>query len=258
MNFVTQPRGEQPEEQVQGVSSKKKIGQTQMHNVHARKEHKLILLKSLDQPVGPTEDVVIKLSSFLGTLARNATLCPFDILDWRSMDTKKDLWDYIKKKYIIPEVAQNWALVTIRDAWRRYKSDLKTKYYDAYDNDEIRMAKKSGHILECQFRDLLKYWKSKKFKEKEKKYVSFKELLVVTRTRKPDRLYKASNENTTSKIFTRLIVGYDLLGYVKEIEKQMSINGQSVDAFSVVMDPEHPEHLTIWSGGYKDNFEKEI
>lgn len=67
-----------------------------MHNVHARKEHKLILLKSLDQPVGPTEDVVIKLSSFLGTLARNATLCPFDILDWRSMDTKKDLWDYIK------------------------------------------------------------------------------------------------------------------------------------------------------------------
>lgn len=38
----------------------------------------------------------------------------------------------------------------------------------------------------------------------------------------------------------------------------MSINGQSVDAFSVVMDPEHPEHLTIWSGGYKDNFEKEI
>lgn len=38
---------------------------------------------------------------------------------------------------MIPEVAQNWALVTIRDAWRMYKSDLKTKYYDAYDNDEI-------------------------------------------------------------------------------------------------------------------------
>jgi len=80
----------------EGVSSKNKRGQTQMHNVHARKERKLILLNRLNQPVGPTEDVVTELSSFLGTLARNATLCPFDIFDWRSMDTKKDLWDYTK------------------------------------------------------------------------------------------------------------------------------------------------------------------
>ncbi|KAG5628899.1 hypothetical protein H5410_000616 [Solanum commersonii] len=150
-----------------------------MHNVHTRKERKLILLNKLNQPVGPTKDVVTKLSSFLGTLARNATLCPFDIFDWRGMDTKKDLWDYTK---------------------RRHRHDLKINYYDSYDNDEIRMAKKPGHIPECQYRELLKYWKFEKFKEKEKESVSAKELFVVTRTRKPDRLYKASNENTTSKI----------------------------------------------------------
>ncbi|KAG5576582.1 hypothetical protein H5410_056716 [Solanum commersonii] len=69
------------------VSTKNKRGRTQMHNVHARKEHKLILLNRENQPVGPTDDVIY-LSSFLGTLARNATLCPFDIFDWRSMDTK--------------------------------------------------------------------------------------------------------------------------------------------------------------------------
>ncbi|KAH0634059.1 hypothetical protein KY284_036845 [Solanum tuberosum] len=269
MNSVTPSTGEQPEEQAEGVSSKNKRGQTQMHNVHARKERKLILLNKLNQPVGPTEDVVTELSSFLGTLARNATLCPFDIFDWRSMDTKKDLWDYTKEKYIIPEAAKDWALVTIREAWRRHRRDLKINYYDPYDNDEIRMAKKPGHIPECQYRELLKYWKSEKFKkmsetntknrkklmnphtagkksfalirsklEKEKESVSAKELFVVTRTRKHDRLYKASNENTTSKI-----------AEMEEIKKQMSTNGQSVDAFSAVMGPEHPGRLRLYGVG---------
>ena len=67
-----------------------------MHDVHAQKERKMIILNSQNQPVGLTNDVVIELSSFLRTLARNATICPFDILDWRSMDTKNDLWDYTK------------------------------------------------------------------------------------------------------------------------------------------------------------------
>ncbi|KAG5574106.1 hypothetical protein H5410_063872 [Solanum commersonii] len=219
MNSGTPLTGEQPEEQAECVSSKNKRGQTQMHNVHARKERKLVLLNRLNQPVGPTEDVVTELSSFLGTLARNVTLCPFDIFDWRSMDTKKDLWDYTK-------------------AWRRHRSDLKINYYDPYDNDEIRMAKKPGHIPECQFGELLKYWKFEKFKEKEEEFVSAKELFVVTRTRKPDRLYKASNENTTSKI-----------AEMEEIEKQMSTNGQSVDAFSTVMGPKHLGRLRLYGVG---------
>ncbi|KAH0642000.1 hypothetical protein KY290_033605 [Solanum tuberosum] len=149
MNSVTPPTGEQSEEQAEGVSSKNKRGQMQMHNVHARKEHKLILLNRLNQPVGPTEVVVTELSSFLGSLTRNATLCPFDIFDWGSMYTKKDLWEYTKEKYIIPEAAKDWALVTILEAWRRHRCDLKINYYDPYDNDEIRMAKKLGHIPEC-------------------------------------------------------------------------------------------------------------
>ena len=45
-----------------------------MHDVHAQKERKMIILNSQNQPVGLTNDVVIELSSFLGTLARNAAL----------------------------------------------------------------------------------------------------------------------------------------------------------------------------------------
>ncbi|WMV49945.1 hypothetical protein MTR67_043330, partial [Solanum verrucosum] len=68
--------------------------------------------------------------------------------------------------------------------------------------------------------------------EKYKETVSSKDLFVVTRTRKPERLYKALNENTTSKI-----------AEMEEIEKQMSINDEYVDAFSSVMGPEHHARL---------------
>uniref|UniRef100_A0A3Q7II08 Ubiquitin-like protease family profile domain-containing protein n=1 Tax=Solanum lycopersicum TaxID=4081 RepID=A0A3Q7II08_SOLLC len=269
MNSVTPRTNDQPEEQAGDVSTPNKRGRTQMHDVHAQKERKMIILNSQNQPVGLTNDVVIELSSFLGTLARNATLCPFDILDWRSMDTKKDLWDSTKEKYIIPEAAYHWAMVTIRDAWRRHRSDLKLNYYDPYDNGAVRMAKKPCHIPECQFTELLKYWNSEKFKkmsetnaknrkklmnphtagkksfalvrnklEKEKETVSSKDLFVVTRTRNPSCLYKTSNEDTTSKI-----------AEIEEIEKQISINGEYVDAFSSVMGPEHPERLRLYGAG---------
>nr|XP_010321274.1 uncharacterized protein LOC104647545 [Solanum lycopersicum] len=131
------------------------------------------------------------------------------------------------------------------------------------------MAKKPGHIPECQFRELLKYWNSEKFKkmsetnaknrkklmnphtvgkksfalvrnklEKDKETVSSKDIFVVTRTRKPGRSYKGSNEDTTSKI-----------AEMEQIEKQISINGEYVDAFSSVMGPEHPGRLRLYGAG---------
>ena len=134
-----------------------------MHDVHARKERKLIILNSQNQPVGPTDSVAIELSSFLGTLARNATLCPFDIFDWKRMDTKKDLWDYTKVwsfQYLIScklfyfnwrtkwfrilgEIHYSWSCKRLGFGknsrfWRRNRSDLKINYYAPYD-DEIHM-----------------------------------------------------------------------------------------------------------------------
>uniref|UniRef100_A0A3Q7JBB7 Uncharacterized protein n=1 Tax=Solanum lycopersicum TaxID=4081 RepID=A0A3Q7JBB7_SOLLC len=231
MNSFTPRTNDQPKEQ--DVTTPNKIGRTQMHDVHARKERKLIILNSQNQPVGPTDDVVIELSSFLGTLARNATLCPFDILDWRSMDTKKDLWYHTKGKYIIPEVAYHWAMVKIRDAWRRHRSNLKLNYYDPYDNDTIRMAKKPGHIPECQFRELLKYWNSEKFKK-------------MSETNAMNRK-KLMNPHTAGKKSFALV--RNKLPEMEEIQKQISINDEYVDAFSSVMGHEHPGRLTLYGAG---------
>ncbi|KAL3326011.1 hypothetical protein AABB24_036963 [Solanum stoloniferum] len=92
---TTLPINEKSKEQASDLSTQKNTrGTTQMQSVHGRNDRKLILLNNNNQPVGPTKDVIVELSSFVGTLARNVTLCPLDILDWRYMDTKDDLWTY--------------------------------------------------------------------------------------------------------------------------------------------------------------------
>ncbi|KAG5576219.1 hypothetical protein H5410_056353, partial [Solanum commersonii] len=76
----TIPTNEQLKEQDLDASTQtNKRGTTLMQSVHVRNERKLILLNNNNQPLGPTNDVILELSSFLGKLARNATLCPLDI-----------------------------------------------------------------------------------------------------------------------------------------------------------------------------------
>ncbi|OIT08283.1 hypothetical protein A4A49_01950 [Nicotiana attenuata] len=86
---------EQSEEQ--GPSAeKRKRGKTQMQSVHGRKGCKQIVLNENNQPIGPTNDDVNELGSFLGTLARTATFCPLNVFDWRKLETKEDMWKYVK------------------------------------------------------------------------------------------------------------------------------------------------------------------
>ncbi|WMV08687.1 hypothetical protein MTR67_002072 [Solanum verrucosum] len=93
-----------------------------MQNVHGRSESKWIVLNELNQPIGPTKEVVSELGCFLGTLARNGTFCPLNIFNWKMLKTHDDMWNYIKEKYDIPEVGKDWALGAIKLAWRGNKS----------------------------------------------------------------------------------------------------------------------------------------
>ncbi|XP_060175222.1 uncharacterized protein LOC132605956 isoform X2 [Lycium barbarum] len=164
LNSTTLAGNEQCDEQGSSTQ-KRKRGKTKMVSVHGRHERKLIVLNKLGQPISPTKDDMTELSSFLGTLARNATLCPLDVEDWKKMDTKKDLWDYTKEKYDIPKIAKKWTLGVIQGAWRRRKHDLKIDHFDPYANDEIRMEKRPDDVPTSQFKELLKYWNSKNIPE---------------------------------------------------------------------------------------------
>ncbi|XP_016475256.1 uncharacterized protein LOC107796950 isoform X1 [Nicotiana tabacum] len=246
-----------------------------MPRVHGRKEHKIIILNEYNQPVGPIKEVVKELGSFLGILARSETFCPLNVFNWRKLDTKDDMWKYIKKKYDIPDEAKPWVFESVCSAWRKYKSQLKTTHFTTYDNDELRMENRPVDIPESHFKDLLKYWNSDPHKkmsetntenrnklkcphtagrtpfalireEKKKEIsdtsdtVSSKDMFVATRKRKLGRVYKSSYDNTISKI--------------AEMEKIQSTqesedDSHSDDAFASVMGPEHPGRVRLYGRG---------
>ncbi|XP_060182249.1 uncharacterized protein LOC132611909 [Lycium barbarum] len=226
----------------------------------------------MDSTIPPTnekskEDVIIEFGSFLGTLARTATLCPFDILDWRKIDTKDDLWTYTKEKYDIPEAGKKWTLKAIHAAWRRHKSDLKKLGYKPKVTDEIIMAKRPSHIPESQFKELLEYWKSEKFQKMSKTNTENRKKLLNPHTvgKKGSALVRNKLEKTKGNVSLKEILWKQEQGNpgactrsqmktqlveMEEIETQLSVDGsQLIDAYSAVMGPEHPGCLRLYGRG---------
>ncbi|XP_038679082.1 uncharacterized protein LOC119980448 isoform X2 [Tripterygium wilfordii] len=78
-----------------------------------------IILNDKNQPIGP-ESHVASLSSYIGTLARNAQLVPLSLKSWKKLPKKEkdDLWKLIQEKFIIDELAKRWVLATVASAWR--------------------------------------------------------------------------------------------------------------------------------------------
>ncbi|XP_075098288.1 uncharacterized protein LOC107759270 isoform X2 [Nicotiana tabacum] len=78
------------------------------------------------------------------------------------------MWKYIKEKYDIPDEAKQWVFELVCSAWRKYKSQLKTNHFKAYENDELRMENRPVDVPESHFKDLLKYWNSDPHKKMSK------------------------------------------------------------------------------------------
>ena len=68
-----------------------------MAKVHRRTldDRPLVILNDEWQPVRP-KAVVVELGRFLGTLAKDPELVPLNILDWKFMPTKDNIWSYVK------------------------------------------------------------------------------------------------------------------------------------------------------------------
>ena len=58
-------------------------------------ERVFVHINKLGQPVGPESS---KLSSFLGTIARNGHRAPINFVDWRAMPDsyKEEMWEYVQ------------------------------------------------------------------------------------------------------------------------------------------------------------------
>ncbi|XP_019260721.1 PREDICTED: uncharacterized protein LOC109238697 isoform X2 [Nicotiana attenuata] len=72
----------------------------------------------------------------------------------------KEAFPFAQEKYDIPEDAKNWIFDSVCTAWRKYKSQLKQKHFEAYANDELRMENRPKDVPASHFKDLLEYWNS--------------------------------------------------------------------------------------------------
>ncbi|XP_017971751.1 PREDICTED: uncharacterized protein LOC18607151 isoform X1 [Theobroma cacao] len=113
----------------------------------------------LGQPVGPES---AKLSSFLGTIARNGHRAPLIFFHWRAMPDsyKEEIWEYVQTKFDLDPSCKSWVMQSLATKWRDWKAELKASYYDALNTDEERLKVCDPRVVPEQWPSLISYWNS--------------------------------------------------------------------------------------------------
>ncbi|XP_042374970.1 uncharacterized protein LOC121969114 [Zingiber officinale] len=137
---------------------------TEVHKRSINDRQEIILNKE-GEPVGPDQKTVSQLSSFLGTIARSADLCPLTYTNWKAIPNKQHIWNYINQKYIIPEKGEKAVYGIINDAWRRYKCWIKKNHFTEYTTMRERLKNRPQDIPEAHFRVLMDYWRLETIQE---------------------------------------------------------------------------------------------
>ncbi|XP_042500569.1 uncharacterized protein LOC122078596 [Macadamia integrifolia] len=109
-----------------------------------------------------------KLTTWIGTLARNHLYCPLTYPKWTNIPQsyKEDCWKEITAKFIIPEVCKTWCLDRLAKRLKDHKCDLKAEYYSKYDSSSDQRKNIDLQLTPLEQWDaLLKLWDDKKHKE---------------------------------------------------------------------------------------------
>ncbi|GAB2268809.1 hypothetical protein Dimus_003754 [Dionaea muscipula] len=152
---------------------KKTRGRTMKAGIHAltEKDQKVIIMNANFQLIGPDEQTVTDFVEFLGTLSRTSSLCPLTVDKWTDMnkvykDAKEKMWDYVKKRWVVPNGAKKWVLQTIGVLWRNFKGRLKRDHYTPYETTKMRWKNRPEDVSDEDFKFLLKKWKDPKYKSR--------------------------------------------------------------------------------------------
>ncbi|KAM7461932.1 hypothetical protein LguiA_030053 [Lonicera macranthoides] len=113
------------------------------------------------QAYGPNQH---HLKTHLGIIARNGKQVPLIYEQWK--DVPQDILDYLWKEVedntnAPPEYREN-CLKHVSDIWRKWKSQVKTQYYDIWETDEQRLNNKPLRVVQDQWETLVAYWGTEK------------------------------------------------------------------------------------------------
>ncbi|VAH81881.1 unnamed protein product [Triticum turgidum subsp. durum] len=124
----------------------------------------MVRCNDIDQPVGKEAK---HLGDFLGSLARNGSLCCLSYKDWRLLKTKtnvKAILDQVKMRFLYPPRMEKYILKIIGDRWRQHKSDLKAMYFDEKKSTKANCNNKPNSVTPDQWRSLVNHWTTQKAK----------------------------------------------------------------------------------------------
>ncbi|KAM7507086.1 hypothetical protein LguiA_017539 [Lonicera macranthoides] len=113
------------------------------------------------QAYGPNQH---HLKTHLGIIARNGEQVPLIYEQWKDMP--QDILDYIWKEVEdntnAPLEYRENCLKNVGDIWRKWKSQVKTQYYDIWETDEQRLNNKPLRVVQDQWETLVAYWGTEK------------------------------------------------------------------------------------------------
>ncbi|XP_010241783.1 PREDICTED: uncharacterized protein LOC104586304 [Nelumbo nucifera] len=103
-------------------------------------------------------------AQFLGTLARNWKLFPIDVDNWKKIpeSTKNRAWEFVKRKFDLPDNSKAWALKNINIKW---KMTLRKTYYKPNVPAIEQLDCPTPQIHKDQWVNLLCIWESDNFKK---------------------------------------------------------------------------------------------
>ncbi|XP_052111625.1 uncharacterized protein LOC107470454 [Arachis duranensis] len=150
----------------QGEPKKKKNrGKTTCKEIYARTmEQREEVFFDIGQPVGPTDQSVSNLTSFVGTIGRNKRFVSLLYTSWHAVTpkAKKFMWNYVNEgayntvdimqtKFILLDSGEKWVIQEIRDAWKRFKGKIKQKHFVPFDTiEDMSISEKNKKHKEQQ------------------------------------------------------------------------------------------------------------
>ncbi|XP_057734542.1 uncharacterized protein LOC130949978 [Arachis stenosperma] len=219
----------------EGEPKKKKTrGKTTCKEIYARTmEQQEEITFDLGQPVGPTDQSVSNLTSFVGTIGRNKRFVSLLYTSWHAVPpkAKKFMWDYVNTKFFLPDSGEKWVIQAIRDAWKRFKRKIKQKHFVPYDNIEDMVKNRppqvpeSGAPMKISKYDLILQRATKETKEEPKRF----EMFIATRT---SRKRKEVDEETQMA--------------VEDFQHRQAAGETEEEAFEALFGKEQPGRIRLY------------
>nr|XP_025650806.1 uncharacterized protein LOC112746897 isoform X2 [Arachis hypogaea] len=66
--------------------------------------------------------------------------------------------NFFRSKFILPKEGKEWVMTGVQEAWKGYKTRIKGKHFEIYNNIEVILKNRPLDIPEVQFRKLITYW----------------------------------------------------------------------------------------------------